>query len=105
MQKHFQRTERPDLPNGEWVIFGSLPAETTPENFSAWLYERGFDVSPDRVNVKSYGRRCCAIVSFPYSEFTVMVNWVINGQKFFDIQAVAQTYSKSERQSPLGRHS
>lgn len=86
------------LPRGEWVIFGSLPAETTSANFGEWLHTVGFDITPDRVLVQSYGRRCSAIVSFPHSEFAVLVNWVINKQPFIGgFQAVAQPYAKAHR--------
>lgn len=88
------------IPHGEWIVFGSLPATTTVETFAAWLRQIGFDVSDDRVSVKSYGRRCSAIVSFPHSEFAVLVNWVINQQPFLGLQAVAQPYRKADRTLP-----
>ena len=85
------------LPPGEWIIFGSLPGETTVQNFAAWLREIGFDVSDDRVSVHHHGQRCSAVVSFPHSEFAVLLNWAINKQTFMGLQAEAQPCARADR--------
>jgi hypothetical protein len=85
------------MPNGEWITFGSLPDTTTRETFGAWLREIGFDVTDDRISVRSHGKRCSAVVSFPHSEFAVLANWVINQQTFLGLHVVAQPYAKVDR--------
>jgi hypothetical protein len=86
-----------ELPRGEWIVFGSMPAETTAENFAEWLHSLGFAITPDRIRVKNYGKRSSAIVSFPHTEVATMVNWVINNQRFFNLTAKAQPCRKADR--------
>jgi hypothetical protein len=93
----FQGPTFDDLPRGEWIVFGRMPAETTADNFAEWLRNLGLDVTPDRILVQSTGRRCSVVVSFPVSEFAALVNWVINNQPFMSLQAVALPYSKKHR--------
>ena len=100
MSTTFKGPSFDSLPRGEWLMFGSLPAQTTAEKFAEWLHTIGFEVTADRVLVQSYGKHCCAIVSFPHSEFAVIVNWCINQQSFLGLQAVAQPYSKADRLKP-----
>ena len=85
------------LPKGEWIIFGSMPQETTPANFCEWLREVGFDITPDRISVRKFDRRCSAVVSFPHSEFAFLLNWAINGKKFNGLNVEAQPCAKAAR--------
>lgn len=89
------------LPNGEWILFGSMPDDTTPENFAEWLQQFGFNVIKERIAVKQCGPRCSVIVSFPHSDFARLVNGAIYDQKFHKLSVIAQPYCKADRETLL----
>lgn len=79
------------LPKGTWLHFSQLPADTTEENFAAFLNDCGFDVPAEHISVRTYFSKngASATVCFTRGAVAALVNCAIDTDKFHGLPVVA----------------